>query len=130
MNWFRFACGFLLICSLAGLPAHAADSAADRQQFLIKLRAAIVKDISTPCGIKPTQRIELKVLLQDNGYVQGMGLVQSSGAAAFDAAVMVAIAKAQPYKLPADPAARKDLQNLNLKFDAFAMPIPPCKGKG
>jgi len=114
---------------LACASAHAADVPTESQQSLAALRAAIVKRISSPCGVKPTQRLEIKVVLQDGGYVEGMRLAQSSGAAEFDAAVMVAITRAQPYKLPADPAARKELKNLDLKFDAFATPLPQCKGK-
>jgi len=120
----RFA---FLAGALACAAANAADPAAEKAQSLIKLRASIVKNITTPCGVKPRQRVELKVLLQDNGYVKSVMLVQSSGAPAFDAALMTAIAGAQPYSLPADAAARKDLLNLNLKFDAYAKPIPPCK---
>ena len=119
----------LLTGILACAGAYAADAPTESQQSLAVLRAAIVKRISSPCGVKPTQRLELKVVLQDNGYVEGMRLMQSSGAAEFDAAVMVAITRAQPYKLPADPAARKELKNLDLKFDAFATPLPQCKGK-
>jgi TonB family protein len=115
------------MCAFACAAANAADPAAEKEQSLIKLRASIVKNLSTPCGVKPKQRVELKVLLQDSGYVQGVTLVQSSGAPAFDAALMTAIAGAQPYSLPKDAAARKDLLTLNLKFDAFATPIPPCK---
>jgi TonB family protein len=127
----RFPCsGFAVaVCVLACAAAYAADPATEKQQSLVKLRAAIVKNITTPCGVKPTQRLELKVVLLDNGYVEGLRLVQSSGAAAFDAAVMVAVARAQPYKLPADAAARKVLRNLDFKFDAFATPVPPCKEK-
>jgi TonB family protein len=128
-NGFPRAGFAVAVCVLAGAAAYAADPAADKQQSMAKLRAAIVKNITTPCGVKPTQRLELKVVLQDNGYVESMRLVQSSGAAAFDAAVMVAIARAQPYKLPADAAARKGLRNLDFKIDAFATPLPPCEGK-
>ena len=115
------------ICALACATANAADPAAEKEQSLIRLRASIVKNLSTPCGVKPKQRVELTVQLQDNGYVQSVTLVQSSGAPAFDAALMSAIAGAQPYSLPKDAAARKDLLTLNLKFDAFATPIPACK---
>ncbi|MCE9640960.1 MAG: TonB C-terminal domain-containing protein [Betaproteobacteria bacterium] len=127
MNARRFIRSFLFALALSSTLTHAADPEADRQQFLTRMRAAIVKNISTPCGVKPKQRIELKVILQDNGYVKAMALVQSSGAAEFDAAIMVAIAGAQPFSLPREPAARKNLQNLNFKFDAFSMPIPECK---
>ena len=116
-----------LPCALACATANAADPAAEKAQRLGKLRAGIVKNITTPCGVKPRQRAEVTVLLQDNGYLQGVILVQSSGAPAFDAALMSAIAGAQPYSLPTDAAARKDLLHLNLNFDAFATPIPPCK---
>ncbi len=44
-------------------------------------------------------------------------------------ALMMAIADAQPFSLPQDAGARKDLLNLDLKFDAFAAPIPPCREK-
>ena len=127
MSQRRYFSRILSICALACMTAHAADPAAEKQQSLAALRAAIVKNISTPCGIKPTQRLELKVILQDSGYVEAIQLVQTSGAAAFDAAVMTAIATAQPYKLPANPAARKELRNLDFRFDAFATPVPPCK---
>jgi hypothetical protein len=119
----------LMIGVVACANAHGAEPAIDSQQSLATLRAAIVKNITTPCGVKPKQRLELKVVLQDNGYVEGMRLVQTSGAAEFDAAVMIAIARAQPYKLPANPAARKELQNLDFKFDAFAKPLPKCGNK-
>ena len=127
MNARRFIRSCLFTLALSSTLTHAADPEADRQQFLTGMRAAIVKNISTLCGVKPKQRIELKVVLQDNGYVKAMALVQSSGAAEFDAAIMVAIAGAQPFSLPTEPAARKNLQNLNFKFDAFSMPIPECK---
>jgi TonB family protein len=130
MNMCRHVRRAAAIVTLACAAAHAADPATEKQQSLVKLRATIVKNISTPCGITPTQRIELKLLLQDNGYVRGISLVQSSGAPVFDAAVIKAIAGAQPYSLPADAAARKELQNLNLKFDAFSTPIPKCGKQG
>lgn len=126
MNARRFIRSFFFTLVLASTLTQAADPEADRQQFLTRIRAAIVKNISTPCGVKPKQRVELKVMLQDNGYVQAMALVQSSGAAEFDAAIMVAIAGAQPFSLPREPAARRNLQNLNFKFDAFSRPLPEC----
>jgi TonB family protein len=114
----------------ACVPASAAaDPAGEKKQILVKLRTAIANNITTPCGIKPTQRAEVKLLLQDNGYLQGIMLIQSSGAPAFDAALMTAITDAQPFALPQDGNTRKDLLNLNLNFDAFSTPIPPCKGK-
>jgi TonB family protein len=119
----------LALCALASTLAQGADADAEKQQSLLRLRAAITKHITTPCGVKPERRLAMKLVLQDNGYVQGMGIVQSSGAAAFDAAVMTAIARAQPFKLPADAAARKELQNLNMNFDAFAAPLPKCREK-
>ncbi len=73
------------------------------------------------------RRVEVKVLLHDNGYLQGITLVQSSGAPEFDAALISAIADTQPFALPKDAVARKELTNLNLKFDATATPIPPCR---
>jgi TonB family protein len=118
---------FVMTGIFACAGAHAADAPTESQKSLAVLRAAVVKRISSPCGAKPTQRLEIKVVLQDNGYVEGVRLAQSSGAAEFDAAVMVAITRAQPFKLPADPAARKELRNLDLKFDAFAKPLPECK---
>ena len=127
MNARQFIRSCLFTLALSSTLTHAADPEAERQQFLTGMRAAIVKNISTLCGVKPKQRIELKVVLQDNGYVKAMALVQSSGAAEFDAAIMVAIAGAQPFSLPTEPAARKNLQNLNFKFDAFSMPTPECK---
>ena len=128
---FRFA---VLLCALSCTAVHAADltaqAAREKQQSLIKLRAAIVNNITTPCGVKPTQRAEVNLLLQDNGYLKALVLVQSSGAPEFDASLMSAITDTQPFSLPQDPVARKDLLTLNLKFDAFSMPIPACKGKG
>jgi TonB family protein len=127
---FRLAC---LLCALAGT-AHAADltaaAAQEKQQSLLKLRAAIVSSITTPCGVKPKQRAEVKLLLQDNGYLQALILVQSSGAPEFDASLMSAITDTQPFALPKDAGARKELLNLNLKFDAYSMQIPACKSKG
>ena len=117
----------LAVCAMAAVAAHAADPAAEKQQSLLKLRADIVNHIRTPCGVKPKQRVEVKVLLQENGYLQSLALVQSSGAPEFDAALFSAITDVQPFSLPKDAEARKDLLNLNLKFDAFATPIPPCK---
>ena len=120
----RLACALpLLVCAFS----HAADPAAEKAQSLQKLRADIANSLRTPCGIKPTKRVEVKLLLQENGYVQGYALVQSSGAPEFDAALMSAIADVQPFSLPKDAGARKDLMNLNLMFDAFSTPIPPCK---
>jgi len=111
-----------------GAIALAARPADEKEQSLKDLRAAIVKRIATlPCGDVPKRRAEFKVLLQDNGYLLAMQLVRSSGAPGFDAALMSAIAGAQPFRLPSDPGARKDLQNLNLKFDADTAPLPPCK---
>lgn len=121
-------CTFLL-CAAMCAAAHAADPAAEKKQSLAELRAGIVRNLTSPCGAKPTQRVEYKVLLQDNGYVQSIAVLQSSGSAAFDAALMSAIADAQPFGLPTDTAARKELRNLNLKFDAFATPIPECGKK-
>jgi len=121
---FIFAVG-----ALASAAAYAVDPATEKQQSLITLRTTITNNITTPCGIKPTRRAEVKVLLQDNGYLRGITLIQSSGAPAFDAALMTAITDANPFSLPQDAGARKDLLNLDLKFDAFATPIPPCKGR-
>ncbi len=118
----------MLLCATACLAAQAADPAAEKRQSLANLRAAIVKNFTSPCGAKPTKRIEFKLLLQDNGYVQSIGLMQSSGSAAFDASLMTAISDAQPFGLPNDPAARKEIRNLNLRFDAFSTPIPDCGG--
>ena len=121
----------LLLCALACATARAAapttQAAQEKQQSLLKLRADIVNSIRTPCGVRPRQRVEVKVLLQENGYLQSLALVQSSGAPEFDAALFSAIADVQPFSLPKDAGARKDLLNLNLKFDACAPPIPPCK---
>lgn len=117
----------LLTLALMCAAVHAADPVAEKRQSLEKLRAAITQGISTPCGIKPKQRVEIKLMLQENGYIRSIGLVQSSGAPAFDAEVMSAITGAQPYSLPSDPATRKELQNLDLRFDAFASPIPTCR---
>lgn len=125
----RFICFVFIACALAGALSYAADPAAEKQQSLAKLRAAIVNGITTPCGIKPARRAEVKVLLQDNGYVRGITLTQSSGAPEFDASLMSAITDAQPFSLPQDAGARKELLNLNLRFDAFAKPIPPCGNK-
>ena len=121
LAWFPFA--FALVAAVA----HAADPAAEKAQSLSKLRADIANSLRTPCGVKPTKRIEVKLLLQANGYVQSLALVQSSGAPEFDAAVMSAIADVQPFSLPKDAVARKELMNLNLMFDALSTPIPPCK---
>jgi hypothetical protein len=111
-----------------GAAAHAASGDEEKDRSLKELRAAIVKRIATrPCGETPKQRAEFKLFLQDNGYVAALQLVRTSGAPGFDAALMSAIVGAQPYRLPADAAARKDLQNLNLKFDADTTPLPPCK---
>ena len=123
----RIARIVLAACALAGALSYAADPAIEKQQSLQKLRAAIANGITTPCGIKPTRRAEVKVLLQDNGYLRGITLTQSSGAPEFDASLMSAITDAQPFSLPRDAGARKELLNLNMKFDAFAKPIPPCK---
>lgn len=120
----RFA---IAACALACAAAYAADAATEKNQSLAKLRAAIANNITTPCGIKPKRRAEVKVLLQDNGYLQGITLIQSSGAPDFDAALMTAITDANPFSLPQDAAARKDLLNLNLKFDATSTPVPPCR---
>ena len=111
-------------------PASAAERATaeqEKQQSLLKLRADIVNNIRTPCGVTPKQRVEVKVLLQENGYLQSLALVQSSGAPEFDAALFSAITDVQPFSLPKNADARKDLLNLNLKFDAFSTPIPKCK---
>jgi len=108
--------------------ALAASPADQKEQSLKAMRAAIVKHIATlPCGQVPKERAEFKVLLQDNGFVAALQLVRSSGAPGFDAALMTAITRAQPYRLPADAGARRELQNLNLKFDADTTPLPPCK---
>ena len=117
----------LAICAIAAVAARAADPATEKKQSLLKLRTDIVNNIRTPCGVKPRQRVEVKVLLQENGYLQSLALVQSSGAPEFDAALLSAITDVQPFSLPKDASARKDLMHLNLKFDAFATPIPPCK---
>jgi outer membrane biosynthesis protein TonB len=127
MNTHQIFCSFLISLAFASTLARAADPEADKQQYLAKMRTAIVQNISTPCGVKPKQRIDLKVVLQESGYIQALGLTQSSGAAEFDAAVMVAVVNAQPFTLPKDPVARKSLQNLNFKFDGFGTPIPECK---
>lgn len=129
MNLRIFINRTILLCAAACMTAHAADPAAEKKQSLAELRAGIVKNLTTPCGAKPTQRVEYKLLLQDNGYVQSIAVLQSSGSAAFDAALMSAISDAQPFRLPTDAAARKELRNLNLKFDAFGTPIPECGGK-
>ena len=111
-----------------GAAATAASPLEEKDRSLKELRAAIVKRIATrPCGETPKQRAEFKLFLQENGYVAALQLVRTSGAPGFDAALMSAIVGAQPYHLPADSAARKDLQNLNLKFDANTTPLPPCK---
>ena len=124
MRWFVWP--FAVFTLVAG-SAHAADPAAEKAHMLRKLRADVASNLRTPCGVKPTKRVEIKLMLQENGYVQSLALVQSSGAPEFDAALMSAIADVQPFSLPKDAAARKELMNLNLMFDAFSTPIPPCK---
>jgi outer membrane biosynthesis protein TonB len=118
-------------CALDFAPARAADrvagAAQEKEQSMLKLRADIVTNIRTPCGVKPTQRAEVKMLLQENGYLRSLTLVQSSGAPEFDAALFSAITDVQPFSLPKDVSARRDLLHLNLKFDAFSTAIPPCK---
>ena len=118
----------IALCLLGCAASSAASPATEKEQSLKELRAAIVKRIATtPCGVKPRHEAQFKVLLQDNGYLAGVVLVRSSGAPAFDASLMNAIAGAQPYRLPATAAARKELLNLNLKFDANSTPLPPCR---
>jgi len=105
----------------------ASDSAQEKEQALKQLRAAIAKNMTFSCGVVPKKRVVLQVRLQDNGYVSGLALVESSGSPPYDAALMSAVARAQPFKLPANAESRKSLLDLNLKFYTDGTPLPPCK---
>jgi hypothetical protein len=114
----------LLVACNAGI---AADRAQEKEQALKQLRAAIAKKMTFNCGVVPKKRAVVQVRLQPNGYLIGLALVESSGSSPYDAALMTAIAGAQPYKLSADAESRKSLLDLNLKFYTDGSPVPPCR---
>jgi len=123
----RMTCALLAMLCSACATSAVADAAAEKKDSLQKLRAAITRKIITSCGVTPKQPAAMKVMLQNNGYLEGVLLVQSSGSAAFDSALMTAISSAQPYRLPRDPVARNELLTLDIKFDADASVLPPCR---
>lgn len=100
----------------------AAAIASEQQKYMGLISAKIRRNIVMPPDL--TEKVEAKfviTLLPDGSLVNEPRMTQSSGNAAYDAAVMRAILKSQPFPLPADEATRIRFINPNqikLKFNS------------
>lgn len=107
----------------AAQAAKAASAiASEQQKYMGLISAKIRRNIVMPPDL--TEKVEAKfviTLLPDGSLVNDPKMTQSSGNAAYDAAVMRAILKSQPFPLPADEATRIRFINPNqikLKFNS------------
>lgn len=100
----------------------AAAVASEQQKYMGLISAKIRRNIVMPPDL--TEKVEAKfviTLLPDGSLVNDPKMTQSSGVAAYDAAVMRAILKSQPFPLPENQDTRIRFINPNqikLKFNS------------
>ena len=98
----------------------AEQAAAARKSEIDKYRKAIHDKIRArtivPQNIQGNPEAEFDVYVLPDGNVLRTVLKRSSGNAAYDRAVELAIVKAQPLPLPPDASLFKEFRELNLKF--------------
>lgn len=107
----------------AALAAKAAAAiASEQQKYMGLISARIRSHIVMPPDL--TEKVEARfviTLLPDGSLVNDPRMTRSSGNAAYDAAVLRAILKSQPFPLPEDQATRIRFINPNqikLKFNS------------
>lgn len=61
-------------------------------------------------------KAEVRVILNDNGHIWSIVIINNSQNNAFDASVQEAIRRVAPFKLPADAELRKRARNLTISF--------------
>jgi colicin import membrane protein len=99
--------------------AAAAAAAAQAQlqgKYIAAIREKIKRFILVPPNIQGNPEAAFEVILLPGGEVLEARLRSSSGNKAYDAAVEVAIRKAQPLPIPPDPTLFQQYRNLDLRF--------------
>lgn len=106
--------------------AQAAKAAAaissEVEKYMGLISAKIRRNIVMPPDLEKNVTAKFSItLLPDGSLVADPRMVSSSGSAAYDAAVVRAIVKSQPFPLPPDQAARARFLNpsqIRLKFNS------------
>ena len=80
------------------------------------IKRAVEAELKEPAGTNCTMRAVYNVNVAQNGSVQAVRLEKSSGAAAVDRAVEVAITFASPLPIPDNPRLYKYYNNFNFAY--------------
>ncbi len=83
-------------------------------RYRAQILAAIQQHWDVPRGITPGMKSTFFVQLAADGAVQQVDLVQSSGSDVLDRSARVALLKASPLPIPADPALNQSLRSIRL----------------
>lgn len=83
-------------------------------RYRVQILAAIQQHWDKPRGIKPGMQSTFMVNLSDNGTVQSVSLVKSSGDDVLDRSARVALFKASPLPIPRDPLLNQSFRSIRL----------------
>lgn len=97
---------------------QAAATARLVDEYVVKIRAKIKRNIVRPPDLTSEVQAEFDVTVMPGGAVLNTRLKKSSGNAAYDSAVERAITKAQPLPVPIEAAMFNRFRELNLKFSS------------
>jgi colicin import membrane protein len=96
--------------------AQEAENGLVVDEFIAKIKNKIKSNIVLPPNVPDNASATFSVTLLPGGHVLRPNLKQSSGNAAYDAAVERAILRSDPLPLPADAGLFGRFRELNLKF--------------